>query len=253
MCALVYVAGAPSNKIRRDRMADHDFQSVFAPNDDGISGSGVTVAARLKAARKAAGLSLGQMSEQTRIPARMLELIEAGDFDALPAHTYATGFTRSYARALGLDEQEAVAAVREELGLNQRVETRLAPTFEPGDPARVPTARFAWLAAVAALAFVAAGLFLWRNYYAPAVSLPSILPDDAAQAAPSANIPMMASSPAGPGSGEAPATQAPLDGSVTSASANPIDAAMAGPMSRAAANEPVSPALQAMAPNAARP
>lgn len=225
-------------------MADHDFQSAFAPNDGGISGSGGSIAARLKDARKSAGRSLGQMSEQTRIPVRMLELIEAGDFESLPAHTYATGFTRSYARALGVDEQDAVAAVRDELGMNQRLDTGLAPTFEPGDPARVPTARFAWLAAVAALAFVAAGLFLWRSYYAPAVSLPSILPDETAQAAPS---------PAARAADDALATQAPPDGASAPASRMANGAALAGPLSGVAASEPASPARQAMASTAARP
>jgi hypothetical protein len=38
----------------------------------------------------------------------------------------------------------------------------------------VPTARFAWAAAVAALAVLVAGLVLWRSYYAPAVTLPPL-------------------------------------------------------------------------------
>ena len=157
-------------------MADYDDQSAFAP----LTGVGP----RLKAARESAGLSLAQVADQTKIPARMLILIEAGDFAALPARTYATGFTRSYARALGLDEKAMVASVRSELGMNEQVQPGLAQNFEPGDPARVPTARFAWLAAVAALAVVAAGMVLWRTYYAPAVVLPSLLPEEGASAAP---------------------------------------------------------------------
>ncbi len=130
---------------------------------------------RLKAAREAAGLSVDQISAQTKIPARMLALIEAGEFAALPARTYATGFTRTYARALGLDEAEYVAAVLKDLGTTHPAEQRHVPAFEPGDPARVPTAKFAWLAALMGLVVIAAGLFFWRTYYAPAVSLPSIL------------------------------------------------------------------------------
>jgi cytoskeletal protein RodZ len=141
-----------------------------------------TAGQRLRAAREAAGLSLADMSLQSKIPARMLELIESGNYAALPARTYATGFTRSYARLLGLNEKELVAQVRAELGLNEPVEPRLAATFEPGDPARVPTARFAWLAAVAALVVVAAGMLLWRTYYSPAVTLPPITPEASAPA-----------------------------------------------------------------------
>lgn len=175
-------------------MADNEFHPALAP----IAGAGP----RLKAAREAAGWSVEQVSAQTKIPGRMLALIEAGDFAALPARTYATGFTRSYARALGLDEGEYVAAVRKELGLAQPAELRDAPDFAPGDPARVPTAKFAWLAAVAALVVVAAGLFFWRTYYSPAVSLPSLLPPDVApSAAPQtspAALPDAAAATAGP-------------------------------------------------------
>lgn len=157
-------------------MADIDDQPALAPNTG--------VGSRLKAARESAGLSLAQISEHTKIPARMLLLIEAGDFAALPARTYATGFTRSYARALELDEQAYVAAVRKEIGAADPAQHAAPQTFEPGDPARIPSARFAWLAALAALAVIAAGLFLWRSYYAPAVSLPSLIPSETATAAP---------------------------------------------------------------------
>lgn len=179
--------------------------------------SNLTAGQRLRTAREAAGLSLADLSSQSKIPTRMLELIESGDYAALPARTYATGFTRSCARLLGLDEKELVAQVRAELGMNEMVEPRLAPTFEPGDPARVPTARFAWLAAVAALVVVAAGMLLWRTYYAPAVTLPPLTPDVATTmpAPPASPVPSMIAVPAPPVSmqgvpaGSAPAASGP--------------------------------------------
>lgn len=147
------------------------------------------VGARLMAAREAAGLSLADLSESTRIPTRMLMLIEAGDFAALPARIYATGFTRSYARALGLNETEYVAAVRAELGISgHSQDSSLDADFEPGDPARVPSAKLAWLAALAAVAVLVGVLVFWRTYYAPAVALPSILPDEQATAEVSPSI-----------------------------------------------------------------
>jgi len=191
--------------------------------------SQVGVGPRLKAARESAGLSLAQVAGQTKIPSRMLVLIEAGDFAALPARTYATGFTRTYARALGLDDALIVADVRAELGMHEAVETRLAPTFEPGDPSRVPSARFAWLAAVAALAVVAAGLF----YYNPAVSLPSLLPEESASAAPPVAAPTL----------QPPAMALP-SGETTM---EPTDAATASPAQRAVAAQRSNPAGRAPA------
>lgn len=209
-------------------MADDDHYPAQAP----LTGAGP----RLKAAREAAGLSVAQISQQTKIPGRMLALIEAGDFAGLPGRTYATGFTRTYARMLGLDEDEYVVAVRKEMGLGQPAELRHVPAFEPGDPARVPTAKFAWLAAIAALIVVAAGLFFWRTYYAPAVSLPSILPPDVATSAPSTVAPLPASLPAfvpDPATGAASAPDAiPATGGVVAMPINPRPAAMRPPVRR---------------------
>ena len=70
---------------------------------------------RLREAREAKGLSLEQVAAETRIQERYLTVIEAGDFAALPSRTYAIGFTRTYARTLGLDEHEATDQVRAEL------------------------------------------------------------------------------------------------------------------------------------------
>ena len=173
--------------------------SDMTPGTIPASGSREPVGPRLMQAREAAGMTLPQLSGITKIPTRMLALIEAGDFAALPSRTYATGFTRSYARALGLDEVEFVNAVRSELGLNGPIETPAATQFEPGDPARVPTARLAGMAALAALLVVLAGLFLWRTYYSPAVTLPSLLPDTAATAeAQPADVPVFATETAEP-------------------------------------------------------
>ena len=169
----------------------------MTPAGDAGSGTPEPVGTRLKQAREAAGLGLAQVSAATKIPTRMLVLIENGDFAALPARTYATGFTRTYARALGLDEAEYVDAVRSEMGMAGRVDPQPAAPFEPGDPARVPTARLAWLAALGAIGVVIAGLFLWNTYYAPAVTLPSLLPDETvtAEAQPAAAATYEASLP----------------------------------------------------------
>lgn len=176
-------------------MAEKNEQPALAPHENASSGG---VGARLKAAREAAGFTLAQMADQTKIPVRMLSLVEAGDFAGLPARTYATGFTRTYARQLGLDEKACVAAVRAELGMNDQAERPLVAAFEPGDPGRVPSARLAWLAAVAALVVIAAGLFFWRTFYSPAVSLPSLLPQEVASAAPSTAVPTFEPAPAVP-------------------------------------------------------
>lgn len=132
---------------------------------------------RLRGAREAAGLSLAELSQNTKIPLRHLEALEAGDFSALPGRTYALGFARSYARAVGLSETEIVTTVRAEYtGAMPEPDAAATPTFAPGDPARVPSSTFAWVAGVVALIAAGGGYVWWQNYYRPSVELPSLLP-----------------------------------------------------------------------------
>ncbi len=133
------------------------------------------VGARLARAREAAGISRVELSGITKIPERHLVLIEAGDFAALPARTYAVGFSRSYARAVGLDEAAIAAEVRAELAAIEPEVRRSLPAFEPGDPARIPSARFAWVAALIAVIVILAGFAFWRSYYLPGGTLPSLI------------------------------------------------------------------------------
>lgn len=134
-----------------------------------------TVGEQLRAAREAKGLSLATLSTETRITERHLGLIETDDFAALPGRTYAVGFSRTYARAVGLDSDRIAREVREEISRTEMPgSTRSAVSFEPGDPARVPSGRLAWLSAFAALIlFVGGSVFLWSSYIAPAGDLPA--------------------------------------------------------------------------------
>jgi cytoskeleton protein RodZ len=59
-------------------------------------------------ARERQGLSLDQVAVQTRIQPRHLLALEEEDFTNLPAKVFTKGFVRSYARTLGLDEEEAL-------------------------------------------------------------------------------------------------------------------------------------------------
>jgi hypothetical protein len=134
-----------------------------------------SVGATLRAAREAKGLSLAQLSTQTRITERHLGLIETDDFAALPGRTYAVGFSRTYATAVGLDSDRIARDVRSELSrMDVPGAGRSAASFEPGDPARVPSSRIAWLALLFALVLFGAGsVFFWSSYFAPAGELPA--------------------------------------------------------------------------------
>ena len=54
------------------------------------------------------GLSLEAVSKVTKIQPRILERLEAGKLEGLPAEVFVRGFVRSVARCVGLDEDEAL-------------------------------------------------------------------------------------------------------------------------------------------------
>jgi cytoskeletal protein RodZ len=65
---------------------------------------------RFRAAREARGLLLSDAGEQVRIRSVYLAAIEEENWKAIGAPVYVRGFLRTYARFLGLDPEEAVAA-----------------------------------------------------------------------------------------------------------------------------------------------
>jgi cytoskeleton protein RodZ len=135
---------------------------------------------KLRRAREAAGKTLADVSAATKIPERLLVEIEAGNFAALPSRTYVVGFTRSYARLVGLDEHAIAREVRGEIdGAHPGDEPATIPAFAPGDPARVPERRLAIIAGLCAAIVIVAGAIFWHVSDSPGGPLPSILPADA--------------------------------------------------------------------------
>ncbi|GAK59438.1 hypothetical protein U27_06423 [Candidatus Vecturithrix granuli] len=59
----------------------------------------------LRKERELRGMTLEEISHQTKVHTRFLEAIELDDFSLLPAKAFAKGFLRSYARMVGLDEE----------------------------------------------------------------------------------------------------------------------------------------------------
>lgn len=144
---------------------------------------------RLREAREAQNLSLTDIAHRTRVPIRHLEAIEEGRFDTMPSPTYAIGFAKSYARAVGLDER----AIADELRNNPRLPLSPAveyETFELDDPKRLPSWGLAVFAGVPAVLLLIAmaiwfGSTLFRGSNEPAVAAtPEETPTDIASATP---------------------------------------------------------------------
>ena len=130
---------------------------------------------RLRNARQSSGLSLAEMADRTKISERQLTAIEEDDFESLAGKTYAIGFSRTYAKALGVDDAEIIEGVRAQLAEREPYRPTVSNDFEPGDPARVPPSRLAWIAGLGVVAVLAVLFFAWPGFLSPAGTMPSLL------------------------------------------------------------------------------
>jgi len=119
----------------------------------------------LRMAREAQGLSLGDIGARTRIPSRHLAAIEVSDYQSLPSATYAVGFAKAYARAVGADEVAIAQSVRADVDKLGRRVTEYVPQ-DIVDPSRVPSRGLAIIGIGVALALlVLAGLWYGTDLF----------------------------------------------------------------------------------------
>jgi len=118
-----------------------------------------TAGDRLREAREAQGLTLQDVANRTRVPIRHLEAIENNRLEGLASPTYAIGFAKTYARAVGLDEKAIAAEMRQspQMPLSPRVGFE---EYEPADPRRVPSSGIATIAAIIAVILLI-GVGIW--------------------------------------------------------------------------------------------
>jgi cytoskeletal protein RodZ len=119
----------------------------------------------LRDARVAQGLEIADIAARTRIPQRHLESIEAGNYGNLPSSTYAIGFAKAYARAVGVSEVTVANDVRGELSI---IPDRAIPTplYEADEPSRTPPGALVWGGLlVALLILVGVGLMYGTNLF----------------------------------------------------------------------------------------
>lgn len=174
-------------------------QDVMSEQDDSAENEFVTLGERLRRAREAKGMSLDDVASRTRIPIRHLQNIEREDWDALPAATYAVGFTRNYANAIGLDGAALARELRDRIG-TPVVRSAAPEYYEAADPARVPPRSLALIAVLIAIVLIG-GYIYWRSTLD---SEPEAIP--VAEAPAEAPVPAPAAAPA-PASPQAAAGQ----------------------------------------------
>lgn len=115
----------------------------------------------LRRERLKSGLDLDRISQETKIPARLLQAIEEEEFDKLPGRLFTISFVRQYAQTLGLDEEQVIADLR------AQQEPPLPVTTEPAEPPPDRTAARGTLAGAVLLLLVSLAFVFWPSNNAP--------------------------------------------------------------------------------------
>lgn len=74
----------------------------------------MTLSERLKAAREARGWTIEEVGMRLKLPARVIARVEKGDYESLGATIYRRGYLRSFARLVGVAEDEVESVLRDE-------------------------------------------------------------------------------------------------------------------------------------------
>ena len=160
----------------------------------------LTAGEMLRAAREARGVSLDEVGARTRVPLRHLQAIENADYARLPSPTYAMGFAKAFARAVGADEVTIAGKVRDEVSRLGRRQTDYTP-YEVADPSRVPSRAVAVLGVgVAVAVLVLAVLWFGAGLFRSGAPAPTRVAS--APGGPVASAPVPASRPATPTGGQ---------------------------------------------------
>jgi transcriptional regulator with XRE-family HTH domain len=95
----------------------------------------------LKREREARNVSLEEIASATKIVPRYLEALEADRFDIMPGTFFIKGIIRTYARYLGLDEEEILSRYRAAGALSESPTYKRPPGPAPAPPKAAPRPR----------------------------------------------------------------------------------------------------------------
>lgn len=117
----------------------------------------------LRAKREQKQLSIGEVSERLKLPARQIEALEQGDYNSLPEPVFVRGFLRSYGRFLNLEEStlnDALENVVPSEKVRKAIQRDGSLNFANETPKRpFPT----WIFGIIGVAIIGFGVYKWQT------------------------------------------------------------------------------------------
>lgn len=139
------------------------------PTDINSNTAAVELGKRLRAAREQRGLSIGEVAERLKLPAKQIEALESGDYSGLPEMVFVRGFLRTYGRFLNLDDNLMADCIdriapterRNSYATERKGQNAKRSGNYINQPARksFPT----WAIGLAAVLAIVGGVFAWQT------------------------------------------------------------------------------------------
>ncbi len=145
-----------------------------------------TVGEYLKKERELRQITLEEISEGTKISVARLKLIEENRFDDLPAEVFVRGFIRNYAEYIGIDPEEAILRLEEDLeGEEKQIPTaQEIPDSKFHIEPKKKSSPFYWLLLAILIILIFGGVYYYffsekssQNVSSPSVNVTSSLND----------------------------------------------------------------------------
>ena len=136
-------------------------------NPESGPNAAVTLGTLLSQARKQKGLSVGEVAERLKLPARQIEAMESGSYKGLPEAVFIKGFLSSYARLLEVDEKELkqyfqqIFPAASHLSTSDNNKVVSADLDFKGKPQRRHFPR--WLIVVLVVILISAVVYAWQT------------------------------------------------------------------------------------------
>ena len=138
-----------------------------------------TLGEKLRQARETRGVSISEVAEQTRISRLYLECIENDDYRTLPGGIFNKGFVKSFAKFVGVDENEALqdySALVANQGTPVVEDARTYRSEVMTDDRRATSSFPTIIIAVVILGLMTTGILAFLKYYNNKESVPTANP-----------------------------------------------------------------------------
>lgn len=121
----------------------------------------------LRQARVQKGMSVGEVAECLKLPARQIEAIESGSYDGMPEAVFVKGFLTSYGRLLDIDKAELKQYLNQIFPSRKIAHLNVSSNIPAGDLnfQHVPVRRYfpRWIIGIVIVGVITVGIYAWQS------------------------------------------------------------------------------------------